>query len=115
MQVHTESQCKPRRQRLPRKQVYLQSDADPFLILIYPTMEETIERNLGEQPIAKLLQELQLRTHDLVAASDEHITHKMVTKACKGRRLTKNIQNKIVRALNKASHNTYKKDQLFNY
>lgn len=78
-------------------------------------MEETIERNLGEQPIAKLLQELQLRTHDLVTASDEHITHKMVTKACKGRRLTKNVQNKIVRALNKVANNNYKKDQLFNY
>jgi|TARA_B110000116_G_C16209743_1_gene304611 hypothetical protein len=78
-------------------------------------MEETIERNLGPQPIADLLQQFSLKTHDLVAASEEHITHKMVTKACKGRRLTKNIQNKIVHALNKATDNNFTKDQLFTY
>lgn len=78
-------------------------------------MDETLERNLGEQPIARLMRDQKLKSHDLVAASDEPITHKMVTKACKGRRLTKNVQGKIVRAMNKASQNTYAKDALFNY
>ena len=78
-------------------------------------MEEVIERNLGEQPIIQLMETHGIKTHDLVSASDEHITHKMVAKACKGRRLTKNIQNKLIRALSKASGNSYKKTDLFNY
>jgi hypothetical protein len=78
-------------------------------------MEETLERNLGEQPIAKLIQDRGLKTHDLVVASDEHITHKMVAKACKGRRLTKNIQSKILRAMNKATEQNFSKQDLFTY
>ena len=78
-------------------------------------MEETIERNLGEQPIAKIMEAVGLNTHDLIGFSDEHITHKMVAKACKGRRLTKNIQNKIIRAMNKATDNNFTKKDLFNY
>ena len=78
-------------------------------------MEETLERNLGEQPIAQKMKEHGLTNHDLVNASTEQITHKMVAKACKGRRLTKNIQNKVVRAINQASGENYKKQDLFNY
>ena len=78
-------------------------------------MEETIERNLGEQPIAQKMQEHGLNNHDLVTISTEQITHKMVAKACKGRRLTKNVQNKVVRAMNMASGENYKKQDLFNY
>ena len=78
-------------------------------------MNEEIERNLGEQPIARLLQEHGLEAHDLVAASTEQITHKMVSKACKGRRLTLNVQSKVLRALNKASGKTYSLSDLFNY
>ncbi|MCZ6671789.1 MAG: hypothetical protein O7C75_02505 [Verrucomicrobia bacterium] len=78
-------------------------------------MNETIERNLGEQPIANILLEHNLKTHDLVALSDEGITHKMVTKANKGRRLSKNIQRKILLAVNRATEKTYLKKDLFNY
>ena len=78
-------------------------------------MEETIERNLGEQPIARIMAEHGLNNHDLVSVSTEQITHKMVAKACKGRRLTKNVQNKVVRAMNMASGENYKKQDLFNY
>lgn len=78
-------------------------------------MEETIERNLGEQPISAFLKELNVKTHDLVAASDEQITHKMVSKACKGRRLGKKVQARVIRALNKVSGNHYAKEDLFNY
>ena len=51
-------------------------------------MDEKIERNLGPQPISGLLAELNLKPHDLVAASTQQLTHKMVSRACKGRRLT---------------------------
>lgn len=73
------------------------------------------ERDLGEQPIAKLLPALGLKSHDLVAASTEQITHKMVARACKGRRLTSNVQRKILNALNRASGMEHTLDQLFNY
>jgi hypothetical protein len=74
-----------------------------------------IERNLGEQPVAAIMDQHGLSAHDLVAASTEQITHKMVNRACKGRRLTVNVQVKICNALNKASGGSYRKDDLFNY
>ncbi len=73
------------------------------------------ERDLGEQPLALILTQLGLKSHDLVAASTEQITHKMVQRGCKGRRLTKNIQGKLLRALNTASGKTYAIQDLFNY
>ena len=74
-----------------------------------------IERNLGEQPVTKIMEENEIKSHDLVAASDEHITHKMVSRACKGRRLTRNVQHKILRALCKHTGTTYALSDLFNY
>ena len=73
------------------------------------------ERDLGEQPLARLLTELALKPHDLVAASTEQITHKMVSRGTKGRRLTGNVQGKLLRALNTASGNTYALADLFTY
>jgi len=78
-------------------------------------MNNDIERNLGEQPLAIILQELELRPHDLVAASEEQITHKMVSRACKGRRLTRNVQHKILRALIRRTGTNYALQELFNY
>jgi hypothetical protein len=78
-------------------------------------MSTDIERNLGEQPIARLMQELGLKPHDLVAASTEQITHKMVSRACKGRRLTPHVQTKLLNAVNRASGRTYVVSDLFNY
>ncbi len=77
--------------------------------------DPAIERDLGAQPIAGLLAALGLERHDLVAASTEQITHKMVARACKGRRLTPNIQAKIRRALHAASGRDYPLAELFNY
>jgi hypothetical protein len=74
-----------------------------------------LERDLGEQPLARLLMELELKPHDLVAASTEQITHKMVSRGCKGRRLTNNIQRKLLNALNTASGNVYSLADLFTY
>lgn len=78
-------------------------------------MKKDIERNLGEQPIALIMENSGLKASDLVAASTEHITHKMVARACKGRRLTPNVQRKIRNALNTAADKEYLLSELFNY
>ncbi len=78
-------------------------------------MTEASQLNQGEQPIARLLAEHALRPADLVAASTEHITFKMVTRACKGRRLTPHVQAKILRALNQAAGKEYGRADLFTY
>lgn len=73
------------------------------------------ERNHGEQPLARLMAAHALKPSDLVAASTEQITFKMVARACKGRRLTPNVQAKILRALNQAAGATYGRSDLFTY
>ena len=78
-------------------------------------MDDDICRNLGEQPLARLLAEHGFRPHDLVATAPETITHKMVARACKGRRLTRNSQSKILAALNRAAKTRYALSDLFNY
>ena len=78
-------------------------------------MTSEIERNLGEQPIARIMREHNLKPHDLVAASPVEMTHKMVARACKGRRLTLNTQSKVLAALNRATGKTYSLQDLFNY
>ncbi len=50
-------------------------------------MNVNIERNLGTQPIAKIMAEYNLKPNDIVANSTEQITYKMVSRAIKGRRL----------------------------
>ncbi len=78
-------------------------------------MPDDLERDLGEQPVARLLAELNLKHSDLVTTSTEQLTHKMVARACKGRRLTPNVQAKVLRALNAASGRQYALAELFNY
>jgi len=73
------------------------------------------ERELGPQPISRILAKHNLKPHSLVAASTQQLTHKMVSRACKGRRLTANTQSKILNALNVASGKTYSLSDLFNY
>lgn len=74
-----------------------------------------MERDLGEQPIAGIMQEHSLKASDLVEASTESITHKMVSRACKGRRLNPHVQAKIVRALNAATGKAFTVLDLFTY
>ena len=76
---------------------------------------EQVERNFGSQPLLKIMNEFRLKSHDMVEISTEQITHKMVTRAIKGRRLTSNVQYKILRALNRATGNDYSLKDLFNY
>jgi hypothetical protein len=78
-------------------------------------MNEGIEKDLGPQPIAAILAARNLKPHDLVAASTQQLTHKMVSRACKGRRLTFNTKTKILSALNLASGQNYSLRNLFNY
>lgn len=55
---------------------------------------------MGPQPLDALMSRLAIDNHALVAASTDHLTHKMVAKGRRGRRLTLNVQDKICRALN---------------
>jgi hypothetical protein len=71
--------------------------------------------NLGAQPLDRLMEEAGLLNHVLVAASGEFLTHKVVQKARKGRRLTRRTQDKVVRALNQAAARTYQREHVFNY
>jgi hypothetical protein len=77
------------------------------------TLENPLD--LGEQPVAQLLAALGLKANDLVEASTEQITHKMVARGCRGRRLTRNVQGKLLRALNGATGKTYALADLFTY
>ena len=78
-------------------------------------MNIEIERNLGEQPIAWIMADHGLKAHDLVAISTQQITHKMVSRACKGRKLTANVQSKIRAALNESTGKEYSMEELFTY
>ncbi|MSR62599.1 MAG: hypothetical protein EXS08_09170 [Planctomycetes bacterium] len=77
--------------------------------------ENESQRDLGEQPLARLLASLSLSAHDLVAASREQLTHKMVSRACKGRRLTPHVQLKVLNALNARTKGSYALADLFAY
>ncbi len=78
-------------------------------------MNNKIKRDLGEQPIAKIMVEHGLKPNDLVSISTEQITHKMVSRAAKGRRLNLKIQYRLLNALNKAVGKQYTLKDLFNY
>lgn len=78
-------------------------------------MNNEIERNLGEQPLAHIMADEGLTRTDLVAISAHHITHKMVARACKGRRLTAHSKELVLNALNQGTGKTYLMTDLFNY
>lgn len=72
-------------------------------------------RDLGEQPLTRLMAERDLEPADLVAASTEQLTYKMVSRAMKGRRLTANTMGKVLRAWNLAARCEHRQADLFNY
>ena len=72
-------------------------------------------RDLGEQPLAGRMAERGLAPRDLVTASTEQLTHKMVRRAMKGRRLTANTMDKVVRAWNRAADEASERGELFDY
>jgi len=74
-----------------------------------------VARELGPQPILDVLAKHGLSATDLVDASGEQLTHKMVARAIKGRRLTANTMGKVVRALNRRAESAYTSAELFTY
>lgn len=78
-------------------------------------MNDNTKRDFSQQPIAQIIAEHNLKPNDIVAASTEQITHKMISRAVKGRMLTPNIKSKILNALNKAAGKNYSLNDLFNY
>ena len=78
-------------------------------------MADDFERDLGEQPVARLMDGLGLKAHDLVTASTEQITHKMVARDRKGRWLTPHVRQKILNALNRAGGKSFELRDLFDY
>jgi hypothetical protein len=76
---------------------------------------ETLVRDLGEQPLARLMAAHGITPHDLVAASGEQLTHKMVTRAMKGRRLTPHAMRKIERAWRRVAPEAVRESSLFEY
>ena len=78
-------------------------------------MIKHIERDLGPQPVGKIMGEHGLKPADLVSNSTEQLSFKMVARAVKGRRLTLNIQRKVLNALNKTVGKQYRIENLFNY
>ena len=75
----------------------------------------SVERDLGEQPLAREMAARNLEPKDLVAASSSQLTHKMVQRAMKGRRLTRNTMDKVVQAFQAAAKVELRADELFNY
>ncbi|MFA7255671.1 MAG: hypothetical protein WC133_06205 [Candidatus Omnitrophota bacterium] len=79
-------------------------------------LEPINTNDLGVQPLDALMTKHGLTNHALVAASTEQLSHKVVQKARKGRRLTPRAKNKILEALHQAlpEHKFAHRD-LFNY
>jgi len=80
-------------------------------------MNEELSMDAGIQPLDALMAGKGIKNHDLVAAVKPGlITHKQVQKARKGRRLTPNMQEKILEALNAFSDPvSYRFEEVFNY
>jgi len=74
-----------------------------------------MERNLGVQPIDGVMEALGLSASDVVEASSVQMTHKMVSRARKGRRLTDNAKGKVHRAMCAAAGKEFAISELFNY
>ena len=72
--------------------------------------------DLGVQPLDVLMTKHGLTNHALVAASTDQLSHKVVQKARKGRRLTTKAKTKILDALHSAlPEQKFAHRDLFNY
>ncbi len=75
-----------------------------------------LEMEKGIQPLDEMMTKLNLRSHDLVEKSTEQLSHKVVAKARKGRKLTQKSKFKILDALNACqSHQKFALKDIFNY
>jgi hypothetical protein len=78
------------------------------------------ELNLGVQPLDAVLTELGVTNHELVEKCGEGLTHKAMSRARKGRRLTARMKLRITQTLNgllkkKGVEKEYRMRDLFNY
>ncbi len=84
------------------------------------------ERDLGVQPLDRMMSAWQIENHQMVEVSTEQLTHKQIQRARQGRRLTLKMMQKVTRALNvtiwyrlddaqKESYFEYMHKHLFNY
>ncbi|MFA5168216.1 MAG: hypothetical protein WC530_06775 [Candidatus Omnitrophota bacterium] len=72
--------------------------------------------DIGTQPLDALMTKHGLSNHALVEASTEQLSHKVVQKARKGRRLTPRAKTKILDALHSAlPEQKFAHRDLFNY
>jgi hypothetical protein len=78
-------------------------------------MSDNIVHDFGPQPLAAIMGEFGLKAADLVEKSSEQLTFKMVSRAIKGRRLTPNVKQKVLNALNAAAGKEYEMKDLFTY
>ena len=78
-------------------------------------VSENIEMESGPQPLDQLMLEGGYKNNDLVSISQDGLTHKQVSKARKGRRITRRIQMKILNAWNSLTGDDINLDDLFNY
>lgn len=74
-----------------------------------------MEKDFGEQPIKQIMEQHNLESSQLISASTENITYKMLARACKGRRLNPTVQQKICNALNNATGKVFLIKDLFTY
>lgn len=75
-----------------------------------------IERDLGPQPLRDVMARLEITSEDLVKASTAQLSFKMVSRGCKGRKLTPNGQHKILAALHAlCPDEKFTLNDLFNY
>jgi hypothetical protein len=71
---------------------------------------------LGSQPIDALMTASGISNADLVKASTEQLTFKMVQKSRKGRRVSANVQMKVLHAFQRAfPEKPFVMQDLFNY
>jgi hypothetical protein len=80
------------------------------------TDKGTKTNDLGVQPLNALMIQYGLTNHALVAASTEQLSHKVVQKARKGRRLTPKMKTKVLNTLHLAlPEKQFAHRNLFNY
>ena len=71
--------------------------------------------NLGLQPLDALIAARGFGNHDLVAASPVPITHKLVMRARRGRRLTPHSKRLVLAAVNAAAGESREAGELGSY
>ena len=83
------------------------------------TQEKQLE--FGIQPLDAIIEDFSFKNSDLVQASEEQLTHKIVRKARNGRKISSKLQRKVLNALNakilyvEPEASPYTLAQLFNY